>query len=480
MPSCSYCLKKQVTCPGYKSQFDIAWRDQNLVAEKSVRRRKNGIEKADRERIAGKQLAKLSSPSAPRVLSQDYEGYAVSFFLSSYILLPKDLEVRRGFLDCLYPVWVQTDSTSPLRPAVAAVASCILEAWSLLKPDLPLSLSRSQYLKGVAALRKSLQSTEDVGDDVLMAALMLDMYEELRSFFMSGRNNSPHVSGIMALVEHRRRLPLTSETSQRVLLGARNQIVGRALSNAEPVPLNISTPADMTQDVPTTPGFRLDDLNVELANLQALASRLNSDTTVQVLSVLGILKNATELDQRFLAWSSTVPDDWVPIRVSGLDCIPQTVRDAGLYQEHYDIYKSIFVAYTFNSYRCSRIKLQLTILACLKHLNSSNFDIASVTALEITQELADTICASIPYHLGDRMTAGRIDDKTVQYPHIAGFSVPDAHYIGAAAFGGWFLATRLSELLSPRVPLRVGQRQWIGSQMQRIMKIYTIQPPKAS
>jgi hypothetical protein len=233
MPSCSYCLKKQVTCPGYKSQFDVAWRDQNLVAEKSVRRRKSAIEKADRERIAGKQLAKLSSPSAPRVLSQDYEGYAVNFFLSSYILLPMDLEVRRSFLDCLYPVWVQTDSSSPLRPAVAAVASCILEAWSLLKPDLPLSLSRSQYLKGVAALRKSLQSAGDVGDDVLMAALMLDMYEGLRSFFMSKPNNSPHVSGIIALVEHRRRdIPESPTWSSQPNCGNSTEQLGTCTRNS--------------------------------------------------------------------------------------------------------------------------------------------------------------------------------------------------------------------------------------------------------
>ncbi|MCJ1247066.1 hypothetical protein MMC30_004277 [Trapelia coarctata] len=484
MPSCSYCLKKKVTCPLYKSQFDIAWRDQNLVAEKSVQRRKNATEKADRERIAGKQLAKLTSPSVPRVLSQDYECYAVSFFLSSYIPLPRDQEVRQGFLGYLYPVWVQTDSTSPLRPAVAAVASCMLEAWSQLKPDLPLSLSRLQYLKGVAALRNSLQSTEVVGDDVLIAALMLDMYEQLRSFWMLKPNNSPHMSGAMALVEYRRRVPFASETTQRVLLGARNQIVGRALSNMEPVPSNVSTWADMTQDVPKTPGFRLDDLNIEVANLQALALRLNSDTTVQDLSVLGILKKATELDQRLLAWTSTIPDDWAPTRVSGLDCISQSVRDAGLYQNHCDIYKSIFIVRTLNSHCCSRIKLQLTILTCLKHLSKGNFNTALVTAsetaLEIIQELADNICASIPYHLGDRMTIGRIDDKVAQYPHIAGLSVPDDHYVGAAAFGGWLLTAQLSELLSPGVPLRVGQRHWIGGQMQRVRKIYAIQPHKAS
>ncbi|KAL9630674.1 MAG: hypothetical protein Q9164_006300, partial [Protoblastenia rupestris] len=223
-----------------------------------------------------------------------------------------------------------------------------------------------------------------------MAALMLDMYEGVRSFLLSKPNNSPHVSGTTALVEYRRRRPFDSETSQRVLLGARNQIVGRALSNTEPVPSIVSTWPDMTEDVPKAPGFRLDDLNIELANLQGLASRLNSDTKIEGLSVLGILKKATELDKRLVAWTVTVPNDWTPSPVFGPECIPQSVRDAGLYQDHCNIYKSIFVANTFNSYYSSRIKLQLTILVCLKHLNTGNIDTASVTALEIIQEMADT------------------------------------------------------------------------------------------
>ncbi|KAI9794305.1 MAG: hypothetical protein M1833_000396 [Piccolia ochrophora] len=480
VPVCSYCLKKQLPCPGYKSQFDVAWRDQNTVAEKSVRRRKNAIEKADREHVAGEQLARLSSRSALQILSQDYEAYALSFFFSSYIFPQGNLEGRRGCLDCLHPVWVQTHPTSPLRPAVAAVASWMLEAWSLMKPDLPLSLSRSHYLKGVTALRKSLQSTKNVGDDVLMAALMLDMYEGVCSFSKSKPKDSPHGSGTTALVECRRQLPFASETSQRVLHGARSQIIGRALSTTEPVPLSVSKWTEMAPHVLETPGSQLDDLNVEVANLRALASQLKSDTAVEGTSVVGILREATVLDQRLLAWRDSLPSDWGPLRVSGPECIPQSVRDAGLYQNHCDIYKSIFIAFTLNSHCCSRIKVQLTILACLKYLNNDHFDTATVTGLEIIQELADTICASIPYHLGDRVTTGRIDDKTVQYPRFGGLPVPEDHYGAAAAFGGWLLTTRLSELLSPSVLLRDGQRQWIGGQMSRVGRIYVVQPHKAT
>lgn len=464
--------------------FDIAWRDQNVVAEKAVKRRKNANEKAHREHTTarGGQVGELSRspPSISPSLSQNYEDYALDFFFSKYIFPPRDHGVPRGFLEFLYPVWTQADATSPLWPATTAVASCMLEAWSKLQPDLPLTLSRSQYLKGVAAVRKSLQGSEDVGDDVLMAAQMLNFYENLRSFWTTEPNTSPHVSGSAALVEYRRRQPFASELSQRVLLGIRVQIVAKALRNKEPISANVAAWSNIARDVPPTPATSLDDLNVELANIQAAAAQLDSGVASQGdgLTVLEILKKALDLDQRFAHWTATLPDDWQPIRVSGFDCISQSIRDAGLYQDHCDIYKSIYVAGTFNAHSASRIRLQQTILACLAHLQTSTatFDSASpvMVALDIIQELADNICASIPHHLGDRTTTNRIDDRTCQYPHVRGCPVPDDHYEAAAAMGGWYVATRLLELLSPNVPLRTGQQQWIGSQLRRLGKIYNI------
>ena len=432
----------------------------------------NAAENAGRHRE--KQQSELVPVEVPRVLSQDHAAYAVNFFFEFYICLPKDPDVQRGIMDCLYPVWMRTGSTSPLRPIVTAVASVMLDAWSQVKPNQPLSLSRSQYTQGVAALRKSLQDTDGASDEIIMAALMLDMYENLLSFLTAQRTKNPHMNGTTALIESRRKKPATDEISQRLILGTRTQLLGRAVSNVESVPSVVSTWSEVTSALPTTPTFRLDEFNIKLANLQALASRLTNDSEILKDHVDRILKQANELDQQFSSWTENLPTDWIPTKVSGPECIPQSVRDTGLYQDSCDIYKSIFVANTFNSYYSSRIKLQLTIITCLERLDSNSSRRSMAAVLLVIQDLADTICASIPFHLGDRIATGRIDDRSVRFPSVGERTYPEGHHAASGAFGGFFLCAQLFGLLSPGVPLRSGQKQWIGGQIGRIKRICNI------
>lgn len=446
------------------------------MAERSVKRQKNAVgNKANQISFVRSSAQFVWPSSAPRPLSQDYEGYAVNFFLSTYILLPQDLDVQRGFLDCLYPVWAQSESTSPLKPAVAAVSFWMLEAWSQMKAGQPSSLSQLHYQKGVAALRQRLLGDNDVDDDIVLAALMLDMYENVQSFTSAKLNRGPHIKGAVALLERRKRLPLTSQSSQRLLLGARQHIIGRVLSSNEPVPVNALAMDDAVRDVPKRAGDRQDELNIQVADLQYRTAQLNSSGFEDASDALMVLREATELDQRMLAWEGSTPSDWAPIRVFGDECIPRSVRETGLYQNHCDIYKSIFVAERLNSHGSSRIKTQMIIQDCIRSLNKSSPAAAALVGLDIVQMLADDICASVPYHLGDRTSRARIDDKTVQYPHLLGCSVSDDHLLTASSFAGFLLTRRLGELLSLKAPLRTGQRQWIGGQLQRVKAIYGIE-----
>ncbi|KAL8900841.1 MAG: hypothetical protein Q9207_005491 [Kuettlingeria erythrocarpa] len=476
-PTCSYCRKKQVPCCFPKSQFDIAWRDQNQVASNAVRRRLNVRDKGSPDaKRSSTELLKRDTCHVPTTFSQDHEGYALAFFFSTYLLPSTLSNHQRGFLGCVYPVWTRAGPLSPLRPAVNAVAQALLEAWSFLNPNLSQSLARRHYAQAIVAVRRQLQNAEDVDDDLLLAMLMLDLYDGIRSFCAGRPHESPHVRGSAAAMENRRRLPVNSKTSQGTLLGVRSRIVGNALYKGEPVSKHVLTWTTSAQSSPRTPEIELEAINIEVANLQVRASGLKTESLRISVSASELLAIAIKLDERLTAWTTSIPDDWVPHCIWGSESIPPSVREAGLYQDHCTIYQTIWVADTFNGHCCSRIKIGLVILACLEHTDSSLADMSRVKALTTIQDLADSVCASIPYHLGDRVEAGRIDDRCVQYPRIKGHATPDEHYVTAAAYAGMFLLKKLVELLQLGSLLRTGQCQWIVGQIARIKKIYLASP----
>ncbi|KAG7008317.1 hypothetical protein G7Y79_00006g019370 [Physcia stellaris] len=451
-----YTGKPSGGCALCRSQFDIAWRDQNEVASKGVQRRLKERDRADRDRTEGNELMKLPTHDVPNALPQDYENYAVNFFFNSYIL----------------KFWTKASPTSPLRPAVNAVALALLEAWSWRNPNSPQSLAQSHYLRAIAGVRRHLLNTGDTDDDILMATLMLDMYDGVTSFCGSRPHSGLHLTGSKALVENRKRHSNNSDISQQILLGIRSLIVGRAISKREPVSTDMLAWTKDTSDAPTAPGFVLEEISLEVANVQAAASGLIVDLTGKASSTVEILAEANKLDQRLVAWVSNIPDDWVPTYIWDPESIPRSIRDAGLYQNHCSVHMSIFTANMLNGHCCSRIKVQLVILACLEHLDSTLFETARVNATNNVQDLADTICASVPYFLGDRVKALRIDDRSIQYPRIGSQPTPVEHYETAAAYAGIFLTQKLAQLLQPELPLRDGQRRWILGQMQRIKKVY--------
>ena len=461
------------------SQFDIAWRPQNAMASKAVQRRVKATE-AEREKSTRADLVRPQSPSVPRVLPQDYENYAVSFFFNSYILRTKSSSIQNGYLDCLYPVWMLTSPTSPLRPAVNAVAMCLLEAWSRLNPNSPQSLARSHYVTGIEALRSRLRSSEDIDDDVLMASLMLHMYDGIMAFCGARPPGGPHMTGSKAMIRNRRRLPITNEISRRIMLGARGQIVGQALRKREPVSEDELSWKTSTPTSYRTPPFELEEIEIEVANLQASVLKIAGDLPNKHASALEVLAQANDLDQRLMNWIGAIPAHLIPTCIWNPGEIPLSVREAGLYQGHCTIHESIFTANLLNIHCCTRIRVQLAILACLEHLKDPIFDITRADACNSIQDLADTVCASIPYHLGDRVEVRRFDDKGVQYPHVGSGPVPAEHYPQAAAYAGIFLTQRLSELLQPGLPLRASQREWIIGQMQRVKRVYLATPHKAS
>lgn len=432
-----------------------------------MQRRVNAVE------TLRKQEASVVPFEVPKVLPQNVAGYAVDFFLSYYVCGPKYQDTPCGLFDCLYPIWSKSSESSPLRSAVTAVALVLLDAWSQVKPNQPLSASRSQYVRSVESLRKYIAASNYASDETIMAALILNMYDNLLSFFVSQQHGGLHMAGSTALIKSRMQNPVEDELSKRMILETRNQIIGRALKQAQTVPPIVTSWAS-TIDVPTNPTLQLDMMGTELAKLQSLATQLSEQTEVPKEMLIQVLSQAEELDQLYASWNDGLLQTWKPVRVSGVGSIPQSVRDVGLYQDYCDVYPNFWIGNSFNTFYSSRIKLHLIIILLSKLLDPDLIEQRVNASLQIIQPLADDMCASVPFYLGDRNTPGRLDDRTVQYPSIPGHSAPKDHHIAAGAFGGFHICMQVSGLFDPRIALRPGQKQWIGGQIARVKRICNI------
>ena len=210
--------------------------------------------------------------------------------------------------------------------------------------------------------------------------------------------------------------------------------------------------------MPRNPGIILDLMSVEVANILALEK---SDPLVGSLS--NFVTMAKIAEHRLAMWPDCVPQDWFPKRVPRKK-VPQGVADAGLYGDGCDIYPDVLVCCTWNDWRSTRLKL----LSLIVKYEPEEELLASI------QHLADEICASFPFLLGDRKTPAPLYAVNVTYPSLEGQTVPAAHFQTAAGYGGWYMLEPLRQSIEIGAYLREGQLQWIRFQGIRLANIYDV------
>lgn len=185
---------------------------------------------------------------------------------------------------------------------------------------------------------------------------------------------------------------------------------------------------------------------------------------------MALLEKACQIDRNLATWSYLLPPNWAPVAAS---LIPQSVRDAGVYNNRCDCYIDIWTASTWNTYRDCRILVQLIILGCLRMMPSHDPDgIKAAMAMNIAHRLADDICASVPFCLGNQMESVRMRPGLVEYPFAETRPLPWTHHQIAPLMGPWILAPYLRNLLSSDIGLPTAQMMWVQSQIERILVIY--------
>ncbi|KAL3453729.1 C6 zinc finger domain protein [Aspergillus insuetus] len=486
-PHCNACVRSGRQCPGYPHPLDVMLRPQTAFPRKSGTASKTTVSSAnsdivDTQEQAQKDLATselsrfpclprhpgtstpLPPPQIPGRLLLPMEDTVTGLFFSSYVYTPKDPLVRIGSMELLPQLYAAAPLNSPVRMSALAVSYFSVAAWT--NQEHLLQYSRQCFVDALNLTRKTLQG--DVGqsfDELLMTMLLLYIYEEFDAIKDHRQPSKAHLRGAIALINRHQPNDRDSVLSNTLRNAVQIEIINVSVDGATPlVPTTDVWP--LVLPIQQLASSRLTMASTGAVKLRQRWVQYFTAGTTNLNEVEDILSEACIVDSLLLAWTETLPQHWDPIPAS---FTPQSVRDAGIYQDRCDCYADFWIAETWNKYRASRLAVQKIIMYCMQLLPDRTADIEST--IEMIRAIAADTCATVPFFLGSQTTAGLINASRIEYP-AAGTGLNVAHGQYAPMLGGWFILSSLENLLSVEF-LTEDQHGWVKGQVQRVLQIYT-------
>jgi hypothetical protein len=285
---------------------------------------------------------------------------------------------------------------------------------------------------------------------------------------------SKHMRGATALMQFRGRKSLRTPIGYQLFKQLRTQVVSRMFkSESQDVTYSRFQIINCIHHQATVPNFLIEwskdlietteqahgtDLSIlvaRYANLRASMKCWNDYSNPERL-----ISTAYELECDFATWVKSCPSHYVYQTINLIE------RTDEVFSDHYHVYNGIWIATTWNHYRCARLLTNEIILHQLEHLYehdptsplllshpsySRNQMLESKATL---MHLCGDICASVPYYLG------------VEFQHEEGFirQLPRAVYANLllwplyAAGATWVV----SEMMMSWV---AGRLEWIANVM---------------
>jgi hypothetical protein len=226
----------------------------------------------------------------------------------------------------------------------------------------------------------------------------------------------------------------------------------------------------LSQPVPSSgPRPLLASAASEIVNLRLQWEEI-VETPSKRATVTSLLTKALEIDTKLAAWTHLVPSHWTPVAAS---IIPQSVRNAGIYNNRVDCYTDMWIASTWNLYRDCRILVQSIILNCLRMSPSHDPQgLKTMMATATAHRLAEEICASVPFFLGSQLESVRMKMGLVEYPFAETRPATHTHRQIAPLMGAWFVLPCLKNLQAGSLGLPSEEIEWLNEQIDRVRVIY--------
>ncbi|KAJ4156693.1 hypothetical protein NW754_008336 [Fusarium falciforme] len=507
-PECRSCQRLKLRCGGYnrpkpKPKYaKLKFRDQNYKFCTNTNQHDRDVVKAatspspssgsdvqDREVVRALTSRRLSEPDT-----------AVPFFLGHYARIGRDMGSTRGFFEMLIPAYLSQQQESALSLAVSALASEILSMWRGEANSFRSSCK--SYTRAITRLRTAIQDpTERAKSATMLAILVLQTYENASAVYDLRRASSMHHNGAASLLSFVDTDAMDGTVRAYLRKFMLHTEVSTAMRQKKPLK-NIAYSWIETKDtmaVPDNPSSALDAIGASVAELQASYTQFVAQGGSAMS--LGRLKEwraeARRIDAELLAWAGNVPDHWRPLRlISGRD-IDSSIPT---YQSICEVYPSCQIASIWNLWRFQRLVLAKITLGSLGAFSDlSRFSSAYeqfldnptdfVNCQQTLQEVVDSVCYSIPFHLGNRTTRSSLadfTDPTILLPSqgsLDGVISSDDHRRHVIAQGPWRAMHPLSRCLTLFSEddgeviaslLRAGQREWIRDQFLRVATLLNL------
>ncbi|KAG8532498.1 uncharacterized protein KY384_002375 [Bacidia gigantensis] len=427
------------------------------------------------------------------------EQQAICAFFLDFVLLPRNTDASRGHLEHLLPLYQRSAHDSPLALATSSIALAI--SGNPHTRDSDQQLARTIFgralRKASAAIRDPVESLRD---ETLLAVLLLGLFERLSAATGSNTGESStdmtstHNAGAAALVKHRGRENCTSSLAIGLLFAVRSQLVEHAIEEGMAFKRCPDKMSAIFRNLPQNSAARLTSVTINIADLRSCAQSAlilpHSQAAEQ--EVNDLIEYAISIDLLVAAWAESLPDSWRWQRATGFDMPMQQTPSLNVdntayqYLDKSDVYTDLWVLSVWNQYRSARIRIQSIILSCIHYLGAAHeaqWYWRSIYAKMIAQEMADELCASVPFALGTKVSGGPGERDAVEFPYVlqgaAGKGkVGPEHTRAACAIGGWHLLGPLRTVAlcegEARMEgvLREGQGKWCEEQLERVGRVY--------
>jgi hypothetical protein len=476
LPACSRCSKRERKCQ-YPDSLNITFRDEtSAIQTKSDRRRRQANISAPRKTIA---LPSSPKPTLTSIVSPityvgtTQEHFALTVCFSRSGGMHHDRDNPHGFIEFLPQLVAAAKPNSPLERATCALT--LFACQHVLDRKVP---SHSFFQLGRKVLGEALRMTNLAiqdpearsSDDTLMAVMVMNIIDNLLCMIERRTPSEAHLLGASQLIRLRGKKNCKNVVSQRMLAGVQSESAGKALRQCIPVKGTSSgscsddwADGSMSQS-PDLAAGPLNYLAERVASVQAFV-RAFLECPPPDSQDSALLAAVLKVDQQLMNWECTIPKTWYPKQA--VDLSTTNLNTFQAYGKTMDIYESVWVANTYNSFRMLRILLQV-----LAHdIVRSHPRIISVLPYgplaysSTAQRLIDEICASVPYFMGNRTPD--IHPAAIVFPAAEDFMPSLAYRQFALRAGAWFLRAPLNMCATYEL-LHIRQRTWIESQIKRL------------